>query len=408
MKIALYASSWPPGSSATGVVTYASYIVPALRELGHEVFILTPNVKTALIDSYTVDLNKVAINRNSVWQRIGSLLSRTHTQADPFADRILSAILSLKREKDIDLIEMEESFGWSATISEAGILPVVVRLHGPWFLTGTFDSPLDPAGRTKIFREGRGIISAAFVTSPSAYGLTAVRTYYDIPLTNAGVIPNAIDVASNKFRWTIETCDKHRILSVGRFDRLKGGDLVLHAFDRLAKRHPALRLTFVGPDNGIVDSSGKLSFEEFVCKNYPDLRTRIDYFPLLSSQDLMRLRREHLFTIAASRFEMFSYAIAEAMACGCPVVAPAVGGIPELVTDGRTGLLYESESVDALVCASERLLGNDGLLCDLGSQARRFCGGALGAAGLAKKTLSAYSAVVSSFAERKDRLDGLQ
>ena len=41
MKIAMYVPAWPPGNSANGIVAYASYMIPALRNLGHDVFILT-------------------------------------------------------------------------------------------------------------------------------------------------------------------------------------------------------------------------------------------------------------------------------------------------------------------------------------------------------------------------------
>ena len=56
MKIALLVPSWPPGFSANGIVTYASQLVPALRRLGHEVFVLTACKATGDDDPYTIDL----------------------------------------------------------------------------------------------------------------------------------------------------------------------------------------------------------------------------------------------------------------------------------------------------------------------------------------------------------------
>ena len=41
MKIAMYVAAWPAGREANGVVTYASHMVPALRRMGHEVFVPT-------------------------------------------------------------------------------------------------------------------------------------------------------------------------------------------------------------------------------------------------------------------------------------------------------------------------------------------------------------------------------
>jgi glycosyltransferase involved in cell wall biosynthesis len=66
--------------------------------------------------------------------------------------------------------------------------------------------------------------------------------------------------------------------------------------------------------------------------------------------------------LSTSAHEAFGLVILEAMACGCPVVAPQVGGIPEIITDGETGLTYARvgaadaalEKVDVLADTSVR------------------------------------------------------
>ena len=58
MKIALFVPSWPPGRVSNGIVTYASYLVPALRRLGHKVFVLAAHNMDDQNDPYTIDLEK--------------------------------------------------------------------------------------------------------------------------------------------------------------------------------------------------------------------------------------------------------------------------------------------------------------------------------------------------------------
>ncbi len=64
-----------------------------------------------------------------------------------------------------------------------------------------------------------------------------------------------------------------------------------------------------------------------------------------------------------SSTETLGLVLLEAMAAGCPVVGANRGGIPDIITDGENGCLYEPDGIDggstSLINASQRLLGND-------------------------------------------------
>jgi glycosyltransferase involved in cell wall biosynthesis len=74
--------------------------------------------------------------------------------------------------------------------------------------------------------------------------------------------------------------------------------------------------------------------------------------------------------VLPSHLEGMSNAILEAMASGLPVVAHAVGGNPELIEQGRTGLLCECGDIDAMAAALGRLLANDQERIAMGQAAR--------------------------------------
>jgi glycosyltransferase involved in cell wall biosynthesis len=69
--------------------------------------------------------------------------------------------------------------------------------------------------------------------------------------------------------------------------------------------------------------------------------------------------------------DALSRVIVEAMSAGRPVIGTRVGGTPELVLDGVTGLLVDRRDVDGLARALERLLTDGGLRARLGEAARR-------------------------------------
>lgn len=396
MKIAIYVPSWPPGSSANGIVTYAAQIVPELRRLGHDVFVLTPNCTSETTDPYTIDLNKIETHR-SILTRLKSRLFRHPTFFDPFVEKLLSAISLLLEHHKIDVMEIEESFGWSFGIAQAKIIPLVVRLHGPWCLNADPDDKSAPVFRGRIDLEGRGIATATIVTAPSANVLSNVRAYYKLKLDNARVIPNPIHIDPTARAWQLGTCNTSQILYVGRFDRRKGGDIVLRAFAKLAELYPNVRLSFVGPDKGIHQNGHRFSFDEFVRSTLPDFCwPRIEFRGQLSHQDVMALRNEHLFTVIASQFEILPYAVLEAMSRGCPVIASRVGGIPELITDRESGLLFTNQSVDELTSACRELLDNHALASSLGSQARKDCAAMFNVQKIASDIISAYRASIEA------------
>src|SRR5262245_24413463 len=136
MKIGIYVTSWPPGDIPNGIVIYASQLVPALRRLGHEVFVLTPD-KTTEDDPYTIDLRNLGATP-TFWARALSKLIPHSAGFNIVSSVIATAVGELVKKHKIEVFEMEETFGFSFAISRLKLLPVVVRLHGPWFLNGKF------------------------------------------------------------------------------------------------------------------------------------------------------------------------------------------------------------------------------------------------------------------------------
>jgi len=68
--------------------------------------------------------------------------------------------------------------------------------------------------------------------------------------------------------------------------------------------------------------------------------------------------------------ETFGLVLIEAMAMEKPVIATDAGGVPEIITDGRTGILIEPRSVPAVGAAIEKLLDDETLCRSLGAAAR--------------------------------------
>ncbi len=129
------------------------------------------------------------------------------------------------------------------------------------------------------------------------------------------------------------------LLFVGRIQPLKGVDVALAAFSRVLESHAGARLLIVGGPSGPSGRSELDRLHAFVEDS--GLADRVRFVDPVPHADLVDLYRAADLLTLPSRSESFGLVAAEAQACGLPVVAANVGGIPHVVSDGESGLLVD-------------------------------------------------------------------
>jgi phosphatidylinositol alpha-1,6-mannosyltransferase len=174
-----------------------------------------------------------------------------------------------------------------------------------------------------------------------------------------------VDTAAVRERYGL--LDGRWLLSVARLSRHKGVDTALRALAALAGRYPELRYAVVG-------SGEELDALEAEARQL-GVGDRVRFLTEVPDRDLPALYNVAEVYLGVSRLmeqrvEGFGISIAEASACGIPVVAGRSGGIPEAVRDGETGFLVEAEHVDAVAQAVGRLLDDRELRGRLGAAGR--------------------------------------
>jgi phosphatidyl-myo-inositol dimannoside synthase len=175
-----------------------------------------------------------------------------------------------------------------------------------------------------------------------------------------------LDTREVRARYALD--DGRWLLSVARLTRHKGIDTALQALARLTGRYPGLRYAVVG--------SGEE--EEALAAEARDLGVadRVRFLTDVPDRDLPALYNCAELYLGVSRMieqrvEGFGISLAEASACGVPVIAGRSGGIPAAVRDGDTGLLVTAEQPDAVAEAVGRLLDDPLLRARLGAAGRR-------------------------------------
>ena len=142
----------------------------------------------------------------------------------------------------------------------------------------------------------------------------------------------------------------------------KGLITLLKAFARVRHLRAGMKLAMVG--NG--------SMLESLQAEASALGIREDCVFALETQQVADWLRSMDIFVLPSLSEALSNALMEAMACGCPVVASNVGGNPELVRNGETGLLFEAGDASGLATALQTLIENQPLRKRLASAGSEF------------------------------------
>lgn len=219
---------------------------------------------------------------------------------------------------------------------------------------------------TEVWKKRRGIYSLAArqidsAISISRYTIEQYRQIYRIPDSQIGfVLPNSLgpdkivpDISS-KANQAVQIGP--RLLSVARLateERLKGIDTVIQILPTLLTDFPDLKYIIIG------DGSDRLRLEHLA----KQLRVThaVDFRGFVPEEELDREYATCTVFIMPSASEGFGLVFIEAMSHGKPVIAARVGGTPEVIQDGVTGLLVSYGNVSELIVALSSLLQDNEL-----------------------------------------------
>ncbi|MFE1250996.1 glycogen synthase [Streptomyces sp. NPDC058735] len=181
------------------------------------------------------------------------------------------------------------------------------------------------------------------------------------------------------------------VLFVGRITRQKG---VPHLLRAVRDIDPAAQVVLCAgaPDTPEIDREFRELFAEL-----SEVRDGVFWIPrMLPRPEVIQLLTHAALFVCPSVYEPLGIVNLEAMACGTPVVASAVGGIPEVVDDGGTGLLVPAgDGFEAgLARAMDTVLGDPGAARRMGEAGRQRAVGEFGWDAVARRTVRLYEEIV--------------
>jgi glycosyltransferase involved in cell wall biosynthesis len=337
-----------------GAATAALRLCQGLVERGVEVVALTthdePQPRTATQDGirihafrprnlyWVADKSRQPWPKKVVWQLIDIW--------NPQVYRYLRAIIERERP---DVVHVHKMRGlspavWSAAAAEQ-CAPIVQTCHDYEAVSpeGLLDSAVGrmalerhPALRPYQAARARASRAVHVVTAPSRFTLDTVTGLGFFDRARPVVVPNSHGFRAAELAGLADAAgrpgdDTFRYLYLGRLETVKGIDVLLRAFAAIAAAVPHVRL----------DVAGDGSRGDALRATYGGL-PQVRFHGHVAGEEKRRLiAAADALVMPSIVREVFGISIAEAYAFGKPVIAARIGGMPELVRAGQTGLLVE-------------------------------------------------------------------
>lgn len=326
--------------------------------LGENVSVHIQKWISAIAEDESINLHVITFDRGVKFENV------TYHYISLFTNTKFDYFLNIfKVKKFVNSIKPDILHAHYAT--SYGFLGAIINFH-PFIITGwgadIFDSPKNPLMKW--------LLKFSFKKADYLTVLTEVTRKEIKHLTNKPVslIPFGVDL--QKFRYIPRK--ENDIIRIGTIRTLAekyGVEYLIRAFALLRNKHKNIQLEIVG------DGPLRLTLEnladELDVKDYVVFHGFVNqnnefekYFSLLTSMDVFTI-------LSVLDSETFGVAAVEACACGIPVIATNVGGLPEVVDDELTGIIVPPRNVEATAIALERLIEDQALRNELGKNGRK-------------------------------------
>jgi starch synthase len=235
--------------------------------------------------------------------------------------------------------------------------------------------------------------AAAVVAVSEGMRADVLAVYPDICPDRVRVIRNGIDTSEYApdpatdvlARYGVDP-DRPSVVFVGRITRQKGLPVLLRAAQQLA---PAAQLVLCA---GQPDTAELAAEVTGLVAGLQAERSGVVWLPeMLPKREVIQLLTHATVFACPSSYEPLGIVNLEAMACGTAVVASHVGGIPEVVSDGETGLLVPPDDPGALAGALSSLLGDPDRAAAMGRLGRERAVTHFGWPAIAAQTAALYA-----------------
>jgi D-inositol-3-phosphate glycosyltransferase len=372
------------GADSGGQNVHVAQLARALGERGHHVTVYTRRDTPGLADRV----------------RIGPGVTVEHVPAGPATILPKDALLPYMAQFGDHLAQrwlveppdvVHAHFWMSGMAAQRGArrigIPVLQTFHALGVVKRRYQGASDPSPPSRLRLERQLARDAALVVATCTDEVTEL-TALGVPAPRIAVVPCGVDLDHFTPRGPRAARDgRHRILSLGRLVERKGVGTTVRAMAAV----PDAELVIAGGGDAIADAEQATLTLVAAASGVQD---RVRLIGQITRDDVPALLRSADVVVSVPWYEPFGMVPLEAMACGVPVIASAVGGHLDTVIDGRTGALVPPRNPAALAQRLRELLADPARLAAIGSAAAARARAGYGWSRIAMETEVLYRRVL--------------
>jgi alpha-maltose-1-phosphate synthase len=404
MNIGILTNEYPPNVYG-GAGVHVEYLTDELCKLDggkHSVKVLCFGDQAAVSGNHSV----LGVHPSMEFRTVD-------TRHRKFLETMLNDLVMAGEMSDVDIVHCHTWYSHLAGMLAKQLLQVPMVLtthslepHRPWKV-----EQLGTAYHASSWIERTAYQNADGVVAVSQSMKDDVHKLYDVPCEKIGIIHNGINLDQYKSTTDPEVLDRYGIdrkmpfvLFVGRITRQKG---IIHLVNAIRSIDSGVQIVLCAgaPDTKEIGEE----MEQAVRDAWQHTDNPVIWIDeMLPKEEVIVLYSQASVFVCPSVYEPFGIINLEAMACETPVVASAVGGIPEVVVPDRTGLLVpissrgsiDVEPVDPerfsadLAAAINQLLRSPQESLEMGKRARKRVEEHFSWTSVAAKTLDFYQQIL--------------
>lgn len=342
MRILLWPTCYRPNIG--GLETQVHALAKQLQANGHEVLVISDQVRKLTIEAFVIEGVEVIC---LPFER--ALITYNVPLIKVIMDRVSLAVKQFK--PDIVHVHgwMEAFCFYQKRILAQYSLPMILTVHG------LFESSFYGKSAWNIWRKANVVTTVSHFMRLQIEAEICPTVSRAVRLIDNGLpqVPKPLQPLPEDFR----------IFMAGRLVVDKGFDVALQAMAVLHQRYPQLRLRLAG--------IGREMPTLQALRVELGLEACVDMLGFVSAEEMPNEIDQASIVIVPSVYEPFGLIALEALMRGRPVIASQVGGLPEIVEEGVTGLLVPASDPRAIVAAVESVLHSPSRLQEMSTNAVR-------------------------------------